>query len=66
MALTSHRSTTVRKREAKHPKRDIVTPREPDGEELAEILQLAEDSARRSMDKVRPSMERAIRQALET
>lgn len=61
MALTSHRSKTARKREAKHPNRDVVTPREPEGEELAEILQMAEDSARRSMDKVRPQMERAIR-----
>ncbi|MDE3260000.1 MAG: hypothetical protein OYM47_19375 [Gemmatimonadota bacterium] len=66
MALRSQRSKTARKREVKPPKRDIVTPREPDGEELAEMLQMAEDSARRSMDKVRPSMDRAIRQALET
>ena len=50
----------------KHPTPDIVTPPEPEGEVLAEILQMAEDSARRSMDKVRPSMERAIRDALET
>ncbi len=65
MALTSHLSKTARKREAKRPKRDKVTPPEPSGEELAEILQMAEDSARRSMDRVRPSLEKAIREALE-
>ena len=43
------------------PMPDIVTPREPNGEELAEILQMAEDSARRNMDKIRPQMEKAIR-----
>ena len=48
----------------KHPTPDIVTPPEPHGEELAEILQMAEDSARRSMDKVRPQMERSIRAVL--
>ena len=51
-------------RKEKHPTPDIVTPPEPEGEELADILQMAEDSARRSMDKVRPQMERAIRAAL--
>ncbi len=56
---------TARVHKEKHPTPDIATPPEPKGEELAEILQMAEDSARRSMDKVRPSMEKAIREALE-
>lgn len=66
MARASRQMKTVRVHSERHPTPDIVTPREPDGEELAEILQMAEDSARRSMDKVRPSMDRAIREALET
>ena len=62
MARTPHhQSKNARKHEVKPPKRDVVTSHEPVGEELAEILQLAEDSARRSMDKVRPQMERTIR-----
>ena len=61
MARTSRQLETVRVQRKKHPTPDIVTPREPEGEELAEILQMAEDSARRSMDKIRPQMERAIR-----
>ena len=65
MARTSRQLEAVRVQRKKHPTPDIVTPREPEGEELAEILQMAEDSARRSMDKVRPQMERAIRALFE-
>ena len=65
MARTSRQLETVRVQRKKHPTPDIVTPREPEGEELAEILQMAEDSARRSMDKVRPQMEKAIRALFE-
>ena len=65
MARTSRQLETVRVQRKKHPTPDIVTPREPEGEELAEILQMAEDSARRSMDKIRPQMERAIRAVFE-
>ena len=65
MARTSRQLETVRVQRKKHPTPDIVTPREPEGEELAEILQMAEDSARRSMDKIRPQMEKAIRAVFE-
>ena len=65
MAQTSRQLETVRVQRKKHPTPDIVTPREPEGEELAEILQMAEDSARRCMDKVRPQMEKAIRALFE-
>lgn len=61
MARTSRQSGTARIRTEKHPTPDIAPPPEPEGEVLSEILQLAEDSARRSMDKVRPQMEKAIR-----
>ena len=66
MARISRQLKKARMHREKHPTPDIVTPPEPEGEVLAEILQMAEDSARRSMDKVRPSMEKAIREALET
>ena len=65
MDRKSRDTTMARVRHEKHPVPDIVTPPEPEGEVLAEILQMAEDSARRSMDRVRPKMERAIRAALE-
>ena len=65
MPRTSRQSRTARIRTERHPMPDIVTPREPDGEELAEILQMAEDSARRNMDKIRPQMEKAIRDVFE-
>ena len=65
MARTSRQLETVRVQRKKHPTPDIVTPREPEGEVLAEILQMAEDSDRRSMDKVRPQMEKAIRAVFE-
>ena len=61
MARTSRQLKTARMRNEKHPDADIVNPPEPEGEVLAEILQMAEDSARRNVDKVRPQMERAIR-----
>ena len=51
-AQTSRQLKTARIRTEKHPTPDIVTPPEPDGEALAEILQMAEDSARRNVDKV--------------
>ena len=47
------------------PRAEIVTPPEPEGEVLKEILQMAEESARRSMDNVRPQMARAIRGVFE-
>ena len=65
MARTLRQLRTARIRMEKHPTPDIVTPPEPEGEVLAEILQMAEDSARRNMDKVRPQMEKAIRAVLE-
>ena len=61
MARTSRQSRAARIRAEKHPTPEIVTPPEPEGEVLSEIRQLAEDSACRSMDKVRPKMEKAIR-----
>ena len=65
MAQTSRQLKTARIRTEKHPTPDIVTPPEPEGEVLAEILQMAEDSARRNMDKIRPQMEKAIRAVFE-
>ena len=65
MAQTSRQLKTARIRTEKHPKPDIVTPREPEGELLAEILQMAEDSAHRNMDKIRSQMEKAIRAVFE-
>ena len=63
---------TMRAHEAKHPSADIPTPPdistppESQGEVLADILQMAEESGRRSMKKIRPRMERAIRAALKS
>ena len=65
MAQTSRQLKTARIRTEKHPTPDIVTPPEPEGELLAVILQMAEDSARRNMDKIRPQMEKAIRAVFE-
>ena len=63
MSKISRGLKTARIHKTKHPSADIVTPPEPQSEELADILQMAEESGRRSMQKVRPRMERAIRAA---
>ena len=65
MDRKSRDTTRARARHEKHPAPDIVTPPEPEGEVLKEILQMAEESARRSMDNVRPQMARAIRGVFE-
>ena len=69
MSKISSELKTARRHKAKHPSAeatppDIATPPEPQSEVLADILQMAEESGRRSMQKVRPRMERAIRAAL--
>ena len=70
MSKISRELKTARMHKAKHPSADIVVPPdraippEPQSEELADILQMAEESGRRTIQKVRPRMERAIRSAL--
>lgn len=61
---------TTQRPKAKQPSADTVAPHDreilpkPQSEELADILQMAEASGRRTMEKVRPRMEKAIRAAL--
>ena len=70
MSKISRELKMTRMHKAKHPSADIVTPldiapsSEPQSEVLADILQMAEESGRRNMQKIRPRMERAIRSAL--
>ena len=73
MSKIARELKTAQMHKAKHPSAniatpptplDIATPPEPQSEELADILQMAEESGRRSMQRVRPKMERAIRAAL--
>ena len=69
MSKISSELKMARRHKAKHPSAeaispDIATPPEPQSAVLADILQMAEESGRRSMQKVRPRMERAIRAAL--
>ena len=64
MPKISHELKTARIHKAKHPSADIVIPSKPQSEDLTDILQMAEESGRRSMQKVRPRMEKAIRAAL--
>jgi hypothetical protein len=65
MSKISRELKTTRMHKERHPSADIATPSEPQSEMLADILQMAEESGRRSMQKVRPRMEKAVRSALE-
>lgn len=64
MSKISRELKMTRMHKAKHPSADIAPPSEPQSEVLANILQMAEESGRRNMQKIRPRMERAIRSFL--